>query len=99
MLIRSRLILFSSLVITVAIVAVTYIIFQEFDRFVTEARVNEMFHELSAREEEIIAMHSNAREYILFAVANPIFKEYFSLPESRENLYDDSHMLQFMKLV
>ncbi len=95
MLIRSRLIILSSLVITIAIITVTYIVFQEFERFVTEAKVKEMFNELSAREDKIAAMHSNAREYILFAVANPIFKEYFSLPESRENLYDDNHILQF----
>ncbi|GIU72254.1 MAG: hypothetical protein KatS3mg003_1733 [Candidatus Nitrosocaldaceae archaeon] len=94
MLLRYNLI-FVSIALVLIIALLTYITLQEFDRFATDARIKEMFALLEEREDEVVNMHQKAKEHILFAVANPIFKEYFSLPESRNNLYDDNHILQF----
>lgn len=55
-----------------------------------------MQHEVSIRAGLVESLHTRASEDILFAVKNPVFVQYFELPETRAgNRYDENGVLQF----
>ncbi|MEM2855664.1 MAG: sensor histidine kinase [Candidatus Nitrosocaldaceae archaeon] len=87
--ISKRLMIFYSILIVSSIGIVSYIAIYMFNEYITKAGIKEMNYNVERIKIEINNMHNRAKEYILFALNNPVIKEYFTLSESSINMYNN----------
>jgi len=90
-----KLILLYSILIVVTIGITSYVTFQFFESSIVEREIEEMTATIQAKEIEIETLHKRASEDLVFALKNPLFVEYFELPETKAgNVYEED-VLQF----
>jgi signal transduction histidine kinase len=94
--INRRIIIVFSLIIVATIASVSYVSFRTLEAAVIDSQIKEMQNEVEIRANLVESLHSRASEDILFAVKNPVFTNYFDLPETREgNNFDENGVVQF----
>jgi len=94
--IKWELIIFFSIIFTVAIGVSSYYTLSLFHESVIENELQEMRTLALEKENQIRSLHERASEDLIFAMKNPLFVEYFELPESKAgNVYDENGVMQF----
>ncbi len=94
--IKWELIIFFSIIFTVAIGVSSYYTLSLVHESVIENELQEMRTLALEKENQIRSLHERASEDLIFAMKNPLFVEYFELPESKAgNVYDENGVMQF----
>ena len=94
--IKWELIIFFSIIFTVAIGVSSYYTLSLVHESVIQNELQEMRTLALERENQIRSLHERAFEDLIFAMKNPLFVEYFELPESKAgNVYDENGVMQF----
>jgi signal transduction histidine kinase len=94
--INLRILAVFSIIIVCSVASVAYVSFQALESAVIDSELGAMKNEVQIRSVLVESLHSKAREDILFAVANPVFENYYELPDTRAGVkYDDNGVLQF----
>jgi len=83
-------------VILIFSIGITSYLFQEYSKStVLDSDIEEMRSVISQRSQEIESLHDKAGEELVLALKDPLFVEYFELPETKAgNVYEDG-VLQF----
>jgi len=93
--IREKLIILFSVIIMSSVGLTSYFIFHDVETLLINSKILEMKNEINEKENEIHNLHTRASEDLVFALKNPLFVEYFELPETKAgNVYNDG-VLQF----
>ena len=84
-----------SVLIISSISITSLFIYQFLETSLIENEIYDMMHRVDEKTVEIQTLHNRASEDLVFALKNPLFVEYFELPESKAgNVYKDG-TLQF----
>ncbi|MDF2427369.1 MAG: sensor histidine kinase [Nitrosopumilus sp.] len=77
-------------------VITSLIAFQSVEATVIDSALQDMNSIVKFKEKEIQTLHSRASEDLVFAVKNPLFIQYFELPDTElGNVYDENDVKQF----
>ena len=94
--IRQKFLLIFVVLILTALAANSYINFKTTEKAVIQNALKSMENELGQVSKQIEAFHEKASSELLFALNYPVFKEYFSLDETKAgNRYDAEGVIQF----
>jgi len=94
--IKWELIIFFSIIFTIAIGVSSYYTLSLVHESIIENELQEMRTLALERENQIRSLHERASEDLIFAMKNPLFVEYFELPESKAgNVSDENRVMQF----
>ena len=93
--IRTRILITIVLITTGSIFTTSFFINQFLETSLIENALDEMEHEVHTKSVQIQTLHNMASQDLVFALKNPLFVDYFELPESKAgNVYKDG-ILQF----
>ena len=93
--IRLQLVLVYSLIVISTVLAISFFSIQMITASFIDAEIKEMYNVINERENKIQTLHQRASEDLVFALQNPLFIEYFELPETKNgDIYKDG-VLQF----
>jgi len=84
-----------SMILILSIGALSFVLFRYAEASVVAGTTNEMKYLSSLKSSEIESLHNKASEDILFAVKNPVFINYFELPESKHLTFNADGVVQF----
>jgi len=92
---RNTLIVTFSVILIFSIGITSYLFQENFESTVLDSDIEEMRSVISQRSQEIESLHDKAGEELVLALKDPLFVEYFELPETKAgNVYEDG-VLQF----
>jgi len=92
---RNTLIISFSVILIFSIGITSYLFQENFESTVLDSDIEEMRSVISQRSQEIESLHDKAGEELVLALKDPLFVEYFELPETKAgNVYEDG-VLQF----
>jgi signal transduction histidine kinase len=91
-----KLILLFSAIVIVSLVLTGYLAFKAVESAVLDSEIKKMQSEVQIKSDDVTNLNAKWEEEILFAAKNPIFKEYFSLPDTQAgNSFDKMGMMTF----
>ena len=94
--IKYKLILPISLLLLIILSLSSLFTFINTERAVTDSALQSMNKEMDQKINEIQSLHNSASNDLIIAVHYPVFKEYLSLPETKNgNKYNEQGVLQF----
>jgi signal transduction histidine kinase len=93
--IRTKILMVISVLIISSISVTSFFIYEFLESSLIENEIYDMMNTIDSKSIEIQTLHNKASEDLVFALKNPLFVEYFELPESKAgNVYKDG-TLQF----
>ncbi|MDF2423432.1 MAG: sensor histidine kinase [Nitrosopumilus sp.] len=94
--INRKLVILFSAILVITMVITSLIAFQSVEATVIDSALQDMNSIVKFKEKEIQTLHSRASEDLVFAVKNPLFIQYFELPDTElGNVYDENDVKQF----
>lgn len=92
---RNRLVLLFSVVLIFSIGITYYFSFEYAESVVFDSKIEEMRNIIFQKSQEIEFLHARASDELILILKDPLFVEYFELPETKaRNVYEDG-VLQF----
>ncbi|NDF35434.1 MAG: hypothetical protein EB154_06180, partial [Nitrosopumilaceae archaeon] len=93
--VRAQLVLVYSIIIAVTVFSIAYFAINMISASFTDAELEQMRNIVNERENSLQNLHARASEDLVFALQNPLFVQYFDLPETKKgNVYKDG-VIQF----
>ncbi|MDP2690546.1 MAG: methyl-accepting chemotaxis protein [Deltaproteobacteria bacterium] len=93
---KQKFLLIFMVLIFAALAANSYINFKTTEKAVVQNAIKSMENELNQVSTQIEAFHEKASSELIFALNYPVFKEYFSLKDTKAgNRYDKDGVIQF----
>ncbi|HUU49293.1 MAG TPA: sensor histidine kinase [Nitrosopumilaceae archaeon] len=91
-----KLVILFSLIISFSLIITSIFVIQYVEFAVIDSGVLEMKNTVTIKQQQIQTLHERSSEDLVFALQNPLFVEYFDLPETKAgNVYDEEGVLQF----
>lgn len=92
---RTKLILISSTLVVLSVGLTSYFAIQYTEDAVTNSAIYKMTALLQDKESQVETLHARATEDLVYTLKNPLFEEYFDLPETKAgDVYKDG-VIQF----
>jgi signal transduction histidine kinase len=91
-----KLVILFSIIISFSLIITSFFVVQYVEAAVIDSGVLEMKNNVNIKQQQIQTLHERSSEDLVFALQNPLFVEYFDLPETKAgNVYDENDVLQF----
>jgi len=79
-----------SIIISFSLIITSFFVIQYVEAAVIDSGVLEMTKTVTIKQQQIQTLHERSSEDLVFALQNPLFVEYFDLPETKAgNVYDE----------
>jgi len=91
-----KLVILFSIIISFSLIITSLFVVQYVEAAIIDSGVLEMKNTVTIKQQQIQTLHERSSEDLVFALQNPLFVEYFDLPETKAgNVYDEEGVLQF----
>ena len=91
-----KLVVLFSIILSFSLIITSFFVIQYVEAAVIDSGVLEMKNTVTIKQQQIQTLHERSSEDLIFALQNPLFVEYFELPETKAgNVYDENDVLQF----
>ncbi|MBM2852012.1 MAG: sensor histidine kinase [Candidatus Nitrosotenuis sp.] len=92
--IRTQLVLISSILVILSVGLTSHFTFQYTEEAITKSAMHKMTAVLQEKKNQIETLHSRATEDLIYTLKNPLFEEYFELPETKAGVVYKDGVLQ-----
>lgn len=93
--IRTKLVLISSILVILSVGLTSHFTFQYTEEAITKSAMHKMTATLQEKKNHVETLHSRATEDLIYTLKNPLFEEYFELPETKTGAVYKDGVLQF----
>lgn len=88
--IRTKILLISSILVIMSVGLTSHFTFQYTEDAITHSAMQKMTTTLQEKKSQVDTLHARATEDLVYTLKNPLFEEYFDLPETKSgDVYDD----------
>ncbi|WP_179367972.1 ATP-binding protein [Candidatus Nitrosotenuis sp. DW1] len=88
--IRTKILLISSILVVLSVGLTSYFTFQYTEETIAHSAIHKMTTMLQEKKNQVDTLHARATEDLVYTLKNPLFEEYFDLPETKSgDVYKD----------